>query len=95
MVALYRNLSIEKHSGQKTKRPLLKQAKFLNLDAWPTHISEAFLKLGELAWEKLNEPGKNLLFDKVSGTLSHIHTFHNASESNGSKSLIHANNLYK
>ena len=47
------------------KKTITKPQEFFNIEAWPTHISEAFLKLGELAWEKLNEPGKNLIFEKV------------------------------
>ena len=36
-----------------------------SIDSWPTDIRKAFLKLGKLAFEKLNEPGRNLMFDKV------------------------------
>ena len=76
----------------KDKKAINKVRESFNLKSWPTHISKAFLKLGELAWEKLNEPGKNLIFEKVSGTLSHIQTF-TAMESNGSKSLTNANDF--
>ena len=54
----------------KDKKAISKAGAGFNIEGWPTHISEAFLKLGELAWEKLNEPGKNLIFERVSGTLS-------------------------
>ena len=47
------------------KKTITKAQEFFNIGAWSTHISEAFLKLGELAWEELNEPGKNLIFEKV------------------------------
>ena len=47
------------------KKTIAKAQEVFNTDKWPPHISEAFLKVGELAWEKLNEPGKNLIFDKV------------------------------
>ena len=47
------------------KKTITKTQEFFNMEAWPTHISRAFLKLGELAWEKLNEPGRNLIFEKV------------------------------
>ena len=49
----------------KDKKIITKVQEFFNIEAWPTHLSEAFLKLGELAWEKLKEPGKNLIFEKV------------------------------
>ena len=49
----------------KDKKIITKVQEFFNIEAWPSHISEAFLKLGELAWEKLKEPGKNLIFEKV------------------------------
>ena len=47
------------------KKTITKAQEFFNIEAWPTHIAEAFLKLGELAWGKLIEPGKNLIFEKV------------------------------
>ena len=47
------------------KKIITKVQEFFNMEAWPTHISQAFLKLGELAWEKLNEPGRNPIFEKV------------------------------
>ena len=49
----------------KDKKTITKAQELFNIEAWPRHISEAFLKLSELAWEKLNEPGKNLIFEKV------------------------------
>ena len=36
-----------------------------NIDSWTADIRIAFLKLGKLAFEKLKEPGKSLMFDKV------------------------------
>ena len=50
----------------KEKRSVHQVKDIFKLEAWPTHLSEAFLKLGEIAWEKLNNPGKTLIFEKVS-----------------------------
>ena len=55
-------------SEDKKKKTITKVEVF-NIAKWPKHISEVFLKLGELAWEKLNEPGKNLIFEMVNQSI--------------------------
>ena len=44
---------------------VIKNINVFNIHSWPTDVQEVFLKLGKLAFEKLNEPGKNLMFDRV------------------------------
>ena len=47
-------------------RPIIvKNTNVFNIDSWPADIRIAFLELGKLAFEKLNESEQNLMFDKV------------------------------
>ena len=50
---------------------VIKNTNVFNIDSWPSDIRKAFLELGKLAFEKLNEPGKNLMFDKACLILHH------------------------
>ena len=44
---------------------VIKNTNVFSIDSWPADIRIAFLELGKLAFEKLNEPEQNLMFDKV------------------------------
>ena len=56
---------INREAVRAGRPKVFKNTHVFNIDTWPADIRAAFLKLGKLAFEKLNEPGKNLLFDRV------------------------------
>ena len=44
---------------------VIKNTDVFSIDSWPDDIRNIFLKLGKLAFDNLNKPIKNLMFDKV------------------------------